>query len=251
MARNQTQPKGMTKAELEKLGASIAHDFIKAIVTAEATQKDIILKAAEAHAKNPEHVVAILTGYENGLKSEGVSDSIVRVRKAEFKAVFDAVAKTEASEFNLKTLRNVKGYHNLIAKARELRGNKTRASSEKPRKAAEKLTDKQYEKLEETVSKASVSQLMDFADTAINKVHKDAPAELAGYQSLLLIQMAAGQVLKNEKVEDFFKKTAEAVLKIVEPAISQAQEAMKKTAEMKEQSKNSSQVVTHEKEKVA
>jgi hypothetical protein len=231
-----TQPKAvkMTKQGLIQLGVGLAVMFFDAEKKADDTKRVSLMKLAKAHSHNPESVTAILEGYATKLAELGYSDSIIKVRKSEAKAVFDAVGKTEVSEFNTKALEKFEGNYNaFIDLARQLRGVKERTSGERTRTKTS-LTAKQEQVMETNLGKASVSQLVDIGETVVTSINKNATPQLAGFQTLLLIQASATQLLNNKKVEKFFHNAAKAILEVVEPAIEQAGKAMSEAKKAEE-----------------
>lgn len=220
----QTNKTALTLEVLQALGVTMAESFLKADSVASKSKRSILLASAKAHSNDDTHVKAILEGYAQGFAAKGMSDSTIRVRKTEAKAVYDAVAKTLVTGENLKALEKFEGeYNDFIAEARKLRGAKERTSTERNRNP--KLTTKQYDTIEEGMSKATPNQLEEIATQAVINIHKTANASLAGFQSLLLIQATAAQMIKNEQVEAVFKDVAEKIVDLTATVIKQAREA--------------------------
>lgn len=224
-----TKQKAPTKNELQILGKDTARKFVDAAFTADTTQRSLLLSVAIAHCNDDQHIKVILEGFAEELKNEGMSDSIVRVRKSEFKAVFDAVSKTGVSEENQGKLSEFKGtYHAFIDLCRELRGKTERSTGTRTRTKAE-LTAKQLEKVEDQLGNANTKQLAELGDSLATKIQKVASPQLAGLTTLQVIQSAALSLMKNGQAEEFFKAVAQNVLDIVEPAIEQADKAMQES----------------------
>lgn len=241
-----TKPKtkGITKDELIVIGTTCAVAFMDARMTAETTQQKLLLDIAKAHCEDEQHITNILDGFAKGLQDKGVTDSGVRTRKSEFKTVFLAVAQTRITKDAETKLDAFKGtYHEFIELCRELKGAKERTSTSRNRTKTE-LTAKQYAKVETQVENANAKQLAELADTTLTQIHKVASPELAGLQTLFVMQSAALSLLKNGKAEEFFKATAQQVLDIVEPAIEKAQAAMEESKQIQAQIQNPAQVQT-------
>jgi hypothetical protein len=219
-----TNKQVLTLEVLTALGVTMANAFFDADKVATQSKRKVLLASAKAHAHDDTHVKAILDGYKQGFINHGMSDSSATVRRSEAKAVFEAVAKTIPSGANLKSLEKFEGEYNaFIEKARELRGVKERTSTERAR--SPKLTTKQYDTIEEGMEKATPKQLEEIATQAVINIHKTANASLAGFQSLLLIQATAAQMIKNEQVEQLFKDVAEQIVDLTATVIKQAREA--------------------------
>jgi hypothetical protein len=246
MGNTQQKKQTVTKDMLIGLGIGLAEAFYNAEVKADETKRNSLMKLAKTHSHNPESVTAILEGYATKLSELGYTDSTIKVRKAEAKAVFDAVGKTEVSEFNTKALEKFEGHYNeFIDLARQLRGAKERTSGERTRTKTS-LTAKQEQAMETNLGKASVTQLVDIGETVVTSINKNATPQLAGFQTLLLIQASATQLLNNKKVEQFFHNAAKAVLEVVEPAIEQAGKAMSEAKKAEEKAKQGTALQTQE-----
>lgn len=222
----------LTEAVLIGIGVAMAEAFCKAEANASKIARDVIMSAALTHAGDVTNSKAVLKGYQDGFINLGMSEGTAKTRKAEANAVFEAVAMTEVSEANIKKLEEFEGsYHAFITLARELRGVKQRSSGTRNSNKS-KLTDSQYDKVETALDKADPIQLGYIAEQSLVNLHKKAPASLAGFQSLILMQQAANSLIKSPDVEEFFKRIGEEVLTIVEPAIAQVKEAQAKSQEV-------------------
>jgi hypothetical protein len=231
-----------TKAQqaIVNVGIKAAESFISADLTASNTKREVILKAAIKYAGDVALSKLWLEGFALGFEKQGQSAGTAKVRKAEANAVFKAIAKSEVSEGNKMQLSDAKGlhYNQWIELARELAGKAEKASSPKPRKNPEAMTSKQYDRVQETLDKASATQLAEVAEQAIRDVHKKAPAPLAGFNTLLLLQSAAISLTKNEQLDEFFRVVGEKVLEVVEPAIAQVKKAQAQADAASEAAKN-------------
>lgn len=234
---------GITKDALMVIGADLASKFNDADSKASETKRKALLVVAKKHAGDKTHIPAILEGYANRYAELGMSDSIIKVRKAEAKAVFDAVAKSEVSSENLDKLEAFEGgYNEFISLARKLKGEVKRDNQQGRTRTKTELTGSQYESTETRITEASPVQVVELAETGIKSMFKLAAPELAGYQTLLLIQSAATALAETDGVEEPFKQAAEKILAITEKSIEQAQKARKITADMAEASKQGTAV---------
>lgn len=229
-------------------GKKAAESFLIADVSASKTKRQVIMAMAKRHAGDVAQTKLVLQGYQEGFIANGQTESTAKVRKAEANAVFKALAHTEVSENNEAKLNETEsiGYNDWIALARKLAGNAERSSSSKERKAPAEMTTSQYDKVEQNLAKASVTQLNAVAEQAVKDIHKKAPAPLAGYNTLLLLQAAAVSLTKNDQLDEFFSKVGEQVLAILEPAIQQVKDAQAKSTEVEQAAKNGVQVQTEQ-----
>lgn len=241
-----------TKAQkaIVTAGTKAAEQFIGADISASKTKREVIMQAAAKFAGDVALSKLWLEGYAQGFVNKGQSEGTAKIRKAEANAVFKAVAKSEVSEQNQKQLSEFSGgeYNQWINLARELAGKAERTSSTKPRKAPAEMTPTQYDKVQETLDKASVNQLTEVAEQVVKDVHKKAPAPLAGYNTLLLLQSAALSLTKNQQLDEFFRVVGEEVLKVVEPAIAQVKKAQENAEKASQSAKNGVSVLEPEPE---
>lgn len=221
-------------------GKKAAESFLKADLSSAQTKRQVIMAMAKRHAGNIAESKLVLQGYMDGFVANGQSESTAKVRKAEANAVFKALAHTEVTETNEAKLNAADsiGYNEWIALARELAGKAERSSSTKERKAPAEMTTSQYDKVEQNLAKASVNQLNAVAEQAVKDIHKKAPAPLAGFNTLLLLQSASVSLTKNDQLDEFFSKVGEQVLAIVGPAIDQVKAAQAKSTEVEQAAKN-------------
>lgn len=229
-------------------GKKAAESFLKADVSASQTKRQVIMAMAMRHAGDVAQTKLVLQGYQEGFIANGQTESTAKVRKAEANAVFKALAHTEVSETNQAKLNEADsiGYNDWIALARKLAGNAERSSSTKERKAPAEMTVSQYDKVEENLGKASVNQLNAVATQVVKDIHKKAPAPLAGYNTLLLLQAAALSLENNDQLDEFFIRIGKEVNAIVSPAIEQVKAAQAKTNEVEQAAKNGVQVQTEQ-----
>lgn len=228
------------KQYLQTFGYEMAEQMEDADSVAANTKRNILLNAASTYSQK-EQVDAILDGFAQYHKEQGANERQISVRRSEAKAVFDAVAKTEISGANLAELENVTGgYHAFIDTARRLRdAGKVITTPKAPR--ARTITPKQVEHIGETMQSGSPEQLTSIAQMALREIHLQVPpntaetpkkAELAGKQTLLVIQAAAVALGNNRSADAFFHNVASEVLAIVSKALEQLQKAEQGAADV-------------------
>lgn len=230
--------KQVTLEVLTALGVSMANDFNTSEVKANKAKRETLLKVAIAHSDNAEKTKAILDGYATRLTELGYSDSIVRVRKSEANAVFKAVAKTEVSNDNAKQLQAFEGdYNAFITLARSLVGKKEGSSTPRNRVKTE-LTENQEKTINESLTKASISQLADIVDTASVQLNKIAAPAIAGLQQLILINSLANNMVNNSQLDDYVIQVAQDIADSSQVSIDRLREAMKASEQAIQATKN-------------
>ena len=113
--------------QLLQAGKDTAKEIENARSASDSVARSVLLARAEEISTKPEQVVVFLDGFALGLTECGVKDSVVRVRKAEARAVMEAWSKTIADNLTdaRKALVEYTGtYHDFITACRNIRGTK-------------------------------------------------------------------------------------------------------------------------------
>ena len=111
--------------QLLQAGKDTAKEIENARSASDSVARSVLLARAEEISTKPEQVVVFLDGFALGLTEYGVKDSVIRVRKAEARAVMEAWSKTIADNLTdaRKALVEHTGtYHEFITTCREIRG---------------------------------------------------------------------------------------------------------------------------------
>lgn len=248
MAKQTSKEIVMTKDDYIAVGYDLAQHMVEAEQTMEQTKRNLIMGVVGSY-RMPEQVEAILFGVAKFYTDKGATDSTVRVRKSEVKAVFDAVAKTEVSEDNIQKLKDfVGGYNAWIDFARELRGkNSPRNTSGRGEKT--QLTEKQQAKVHETIADANNEQLVTIATDAMKNIvahiHKEQPeqAQLAGKQTLIALKAQAELLAKSDKFDKFFQNVGKQLLEVLVPALDQIKQAEDEAAKVHEMAQGERQEI--------
>jgi hypothetical protein len=190
------------------------------------TKRQLLIQVAEKYGARPDQAKVILEGLAKYHKDEGAEDSVIKVRKAEAKAVFDAANKRQITGVNQMKEFNG-GYHAFIEFCRDLRGRQEHTSTEGTQRAP-KMTDKQQSAILEKIADGNDAQLVAIASESVKSILAGVPAEkasLAGKSTLLVIQRQAETLLNSAKVDAFFHTVAQSILDVVNPALEQLNKA--------------------------
>lgn len=228
MAQTQRTIKPLTIEDLHVIGFNAAEAFLKADVMASKTKRQTLLKLAKHHAGDEKQISAILDGYADGFAKAGMTDGTVRARKAEAKAVFDAIAKSGVTGDILKQLEAFDGHYNeFITLARDLRNDKANngTGQNPPERIKTKLTVRQYDSVENNLKSADANQLEMIAEQAVVNISKNTAPELAGLQSFRLIRATCTQIINNKQIEKPFRDAASKIDAMAGEIIERAQKA--------------------------
>lgn len=236
---------GMGEKECIEYGEQTAHLLVEVEKQGDTFKRVILLKVGQAIASSTVRAKQVLDGIAKGLIAEGVTPNVVKVRKAEYKVVFDAIAATQVSG-SWHALEDITSYHKLIATARSLRDSMKKESTPKASKVREvKLTPNQFSAMKENIAKAAPEELEIVVRKAAEKVAStpivgkfgDKEVSLTGLALLKQINAVAAILAKTENAEKVFCNAAEQVLKICEPVIANAEKAIAVSREAQEKAK--------------
>lgn len=226
----QTKSELAIRGKLTAVGKAMAQAFVKADNQASETKRKTLLDVAGKYPAEAE-VRIILDAYAIELKALSQEDNVIKVRKAEANAVFQAVLKTEVTHDNLEALKaHIGGYASFITLARELKGKVERISSSKERKSTE-LTEAQSNVVDINIHKASVNQLADIIDTASTQINKIAAPNMASSQAFILINSIAVNALKNPNLDEAYKAIFEGIADDAQHGVETVRKAMLDQAE--------------------
>lgn len=228
------------------MGITLATVFFNTDKDATNGKRNAMLKAAEL-ASDKDKAKAILESYALQLKEHGYKDTIIATRKNECNTVFKAFNATGISEVNQTALRSHTGHYNdFIVLARSLMPVVVKSSTTpaKPRKL--ELSDKQLEKSDELINRASAKQLADIVDQASININKIVAPKMAGHQALILINSIASNTLEHCELEEYEKGVFTKLVTESQTALNRLTKAMQdaQTATMNAASETAQHVVT-------
>lgn len=163
---------------------------------------------------------ALLLGFAEQCKTEGMGDDVTKQRKAEVKCILDAFTKAtaEGDEASVKKLGGFVGnYHDFITLCREVRGKQSRqASNAKGEKS--RLSDKEMEKAQARIKSMSNAQSLDAVGSIVVKVMSSGEKRQAEVNLMRLINnQFLNPLMKSDDkgIAQFAQVTAERIAAII------------------------------------
>lgn len=223
--------------KMQVIGSTIASAFISADNKADKSKRELLIACAKTHADKTESIKHILEGFAAKFETEGYNANVIKQRKAEANAVFKCVALTSITNDNLTALESFEGgYHGFIQLARDINKAYHEANAvvkEGEEKAVSKvrpLTDNQLQNVEDSLKKASVTQLTQFADSVITEMNRvEQSPELAQLSQFTLIANIANSIATNDTFDKVSHDLALEVFKMVNIHINRLEAVQKKS----------------------
>jgi hypothetical protein len=209
-------------------GKATAHEIEQARSASDSVARTVLLARAAEVAAKPVQATIFLEGFGLGLLECGVKETVVKVRKAEAKAVLEAYSKTiteNLTEARKELIEFTGGYHAFILACRMIRG--TQGHKAPGTKAVKtRLNESESQRAKDLLHSMSAGQAADAAVVIGNHLLKMQDGELAMIRlvaNVYLQQLALSEDVGIAKWASDSRERAIAILEAAEKARPVAQ----------------------------